>query len=267
MNEETLTMNSELNNKVEQLSNSQNDLKNLMDNVNAGVVFLDYYLNIRSYTRDAVRAYRLIATDVGRPLSDITSNLQGDDFTSALHTVLETLIPYEREVQATDGAWYLARMQPYRTLDNVIDGVVLSFTDISFNRETAQIKLSVMQLARELAEGIVNTVCEPLIVIDANLQVISASRAFYQQFQVRPAETLGRKIYDLGNGQWNIPALRQLLEDILPQQQVMEGFVVEHNFPELGAMRMILNARRITTVVGDTELILLAIPTIEKNLP
>ena len=266
MNEETLTMNSELNNKVEQLSSSQNDFKNLMDNVNAGVVFLDYHLNIRSYTRDAVRAYRLIATDVGRPLSDITSNLQGDDFTSELHTVLETLIPYEREVQATDGAWYLARMQPYRTLDNVIDGIVLSFTDITLNRETAQTKLSAMQLARELAEGIVNTVSEPLIVIDANLQVISASRDFYEQFQVVPLETVGRKIYDLGNGQWNIPALRELLEDILPQQQVIEGFVVKDDFPKLGQIRMELNARRIKTVMGDTELILLAIPTIEKAL-
>lgn len=265
MNEEMLTMNSELNNKIEQLSSSQNDFKNLMDNVNAGVVFLDYHLNIRSYTRDAVKAYRLIATDVGRPLSDITSNLQGDDFTFELHTVLETLIPHEREVQARDGAWYLARMQPYRTLDNVIDGVVLSFTDITLNRETAKTKFSTMQLACELAEGIVNTVSEPLIVIGADLQVISASQAFYQKFQVVPAETVGRKIYDLGNGQWNIPLLCQLLEGILPKQQVIEGFVVEHNFPELGTMRMVLNARRIKTIVGDTELILLAIPTIEKK--
>jgi two-component system CheB/CheR fusion protein len=180
---------------------------------------------------------------------------------------LETLIPQEREVQAMDGSWYFARMQPYRTLDNVIDGVVLSFTDITLSREIAQTKLSTMQLARELAEGIVNTVSEPLIVIDADLQVISASQAFYQQFQVEPLETVERKIYDLGNGQWNIPTLRQLLEDILPQRQVIEGFVVEHDFPELGAMRMLLNARRIKTSQGDTELILLAIPTIEKVLP
>ena len=142
---------------------------------------------------------------MGRQLSDITSNLEGESLHADLHTVLETLIPIEREVHAIDGTWYLARMQPYRTLDNVIEGVVLTFTDISVNR-AAQIKGAAVQLARELAEGIVNTVVEPLIVLDSALQVVSASRAFFQHFKVTPEQTVGRKIYELGNGQWNIPA-------------------------------------------------------------
>jgi two-component system CheB/CheR fusion protein len=201
-------------------------------------------------------------------LGDITSNLQGENLLAELHAVLETLVPHEREVQANDGTWYLARMKPYRTLDNMIDGVVLTFTNISENREAAQIKLAAVQLARELAEGIVNTVSEPLIVLDSDLQVVSASRAFYQHFQVAPEQTVGQKIYDLGNGQWNIPALRKLLTDILPQQQVIEGFVMEHNFPDLGLRRMVLNARRIVTALGNTELILLAMEAVEvKELP
>jgi two-component system CheB/CheR fusion protein len=215
-----------------------------------------------------VKVYRLIASDIGRPLSDIKSNLEGEDFLAELNTVLETLIPREREVRAIDGTWFLAHMQPYRTLDNVIDGVVLTLTDISANREAASIKLAAAQLAQQLAEDIVNTVSEPLIVLDGKLQVISASRAFYQHFQVTPEQTVGRKIYDLGNGQWNIPALRELIENILPQHQVMEGFVVEHNFPDLGARRMVLNARRIVTALGNAELILLAMVAIEtKELP
>jgi len=265
LNEETITVNSELNNKIEQLSVIQNDLKNLFDNVNTGTLFLDYHLIIRRYTREAVKAYRLIETDIGRPLGDITSNLQGESLLAELHAVLETLIPHEREVQANDGTWYLARMKPYRTLDNLIDGVVLTFTDITESRAAAQIKLAAVQLARELAEGIVNTVSEPLIVLDSELQVVSASRAFYQHFQVAPEQTVGRKIYDLGNGQWNIPTLRELLEDILPQRQVMEGFVVEHDFPDLGLRRMVLNARRIVTALGNTEMILLAMVTVEAK--
>jgi two-component system CheB/CheR fusion protein len=263
LNEETITVNSELNNKVEQLSIVQSDLKNLLDNVNTGTLFLDYHLSIRRYTRDAVKAYRLISTDVGRPLGDITANLEGESLLAELHTVLETLIPREREVRATDGTWYLARMKPYRTLDNIIDGVVLTFTDITENREAAQIKLAAVQLGRELAEGIVNTVSEPLIVLDSHLQVVSASRAFYQHFQVTPTQTVGRKIYELGNNQWDIPALRELIENILPQKEVMEGFVVEHDFPRLGMRRMVLNARRIKTILGDTELILLAIVDVQ----
>jgi two-component system CheB/CheR fusion protein len=124
-----------------------------------------------------------------------------------------------------------------------------------------------VQLARELAEGIVNTVREPLIVLDSDLLVVSASRAFYQYFLVAPEQTVGRKIYDLGNGQWNIPALRELLEEVLPQRQVMENFMVEHEFPDLGRRRIVLNARRIVTALSKTELILLAMTAVEgENL-
>ncbi len=176
-------------------------------------------------------------------------------------------------MRTSDGAWYLARMQPYRTLDHVIEGVVLTFTPVTeFKRvseaaqraatELATVLQASTQLARELAEGIVNTVVEPLLVLDGRLQVISASRSFYQHFQVVAGQTVGRKIYELGNGQWDIPALRELLENILPQNQALDGYVVEHNFPGLGPRRMVLNARRMVTAPGKTELILLAIEEI-----
>ncbi len=263
LNEETITINSELNAKVEQLSGMQNDLKNLLDSTNTGMLFLDHQLIIRRYTPEAVKAYRLIATDVGRPLGDITSNIEGEDLLDALQSVLDTLIPQEREVPTNDGLWYLVRMQPYRTLDNDIAGVVLTFTNVT-KFKLASIKRDAEETARALlAEGIVNTVSEPLIVLDSALQVVSASQAFYQHFQVKPEDTVGRKIYDLGNGQWNIPALRQLLEDLLPQQQVLDGYVVEHDFPGLGLRRMVLNARRIVTTLGNTEMILLAMVAIE----
>ena len=149
-------------------------------------------------------------------------------------------------------------MQPYRTLNNVIEGVVLTFTDISEIHEAKRIKLSAVQLARELAEGIVNTVNESLIVLDGGLQVVSASRSFYRYFRVTAEETVGRKIYDLGNGQWNIPDLRQLLESILPQKQALDGYVVEHDFPGLGSRRLVLNARRLVSEMANNELSLLA---------
>lgn len=258
LNEETITVNAELNAKIEQLSGTQNDLKNLLDNVNTGTVFLDHDLIIRRYTREAVAAYRLVASDVGRHLGDIKSNLEGEELLAELQSVLDTLIPREREVRTLDGAWLLARMQPYRTLDNVIEGVVLTFTNISEIHEAERIKLGAAELARELAEGIVNTVNELLIVLNGDLQVVSASRSFYQYFRVTPGETVGRKIYDLGNNQWDIPALRQLLENIFPKEQALDDYVVEHVFPGLGSRRLILNARRIVTKINDAELILVA---------
>jgi len=262
LNEETVTVNSELNAKIEQLSGVQNDLKNLLDNVNTGALFLDHELVIRRYTREAVRAYRLVASDVGRPLGDIKSNFEAEDLLGELRGVLDTLVPREREVRTQDGTWYLARMQPYRTLDNVIEGVVLTFTDITAIHEAERLRLAVVQLARELAQGIVDTVSEPLLVLDGALQVVSASQSFYTSFKVLPQDTVGRKLYELGNGQWNSPALRELIENILPNDRVLDGYVVEHDFPRLGPRRVVLNARRIVTAVGNTELILLAVVAI-----
>jgi two-component system CheB/CheR fusion protein len=131
VNEELITVNSELQVKIEQLAGIQNDMKNLLDNVNIGIIFLDRYLTIRRFTRDAVKIYRLVPSDVGRPLNDIKSIGESDGLLTAAQAVLDSLIPYEQEMQISENVWMLARIQPYRTLDNVIDGVVLTFTDIT----------------------------------------------------------------------------------------------------------------------------------------
>jgi two-component system CheB/CheR fusion protein len=141
-------------------------------------------------------------------------------------------------------------------MDNVIEGLVLTFTDIT-QRVMAEAALLEAR-AREFAENIVNTVREPLIVLDGDLKVVSASRSFYEHFRVSPEETVGRPIYDLGNRQWDIPALRKLLEDILPHDQKFEGYVVEHDFPAVGRRKMVLNARRVVGETGNKQLILLA---------
>ncbi len=154
LNEEVLTMNSELNAKVEQLSVTQNDLKNLLDNINTGALFLDHQLTIRRYTREALKIYPLIASDIGRPLADIQSNFDSQSLLSELQTVLDTLVPKEREVRTTNGQWYLVRIQPYRTLDNVIEGVVLTFTELTdFKRlgDAAQRNQAILATAQEIA--------------------------------------------------------------------------------------------------------------------
>src|SRR5687768_7623926 len=95
------------------------------------------------------------------------------------------------------------------------------------------------------AQNIVDTVREPLLILDTTLRVQSANRAFYQTFHVSPGETEGRLIYELGNGQWDIPALRRLLEDIVPKSSVFNDFELEHTFPVIGRRAMLLNARKL----------------------
>ena len=118
--------------------------------------------------------------------------------------------------------------------------------------------------ARDYAEGIVETVRVPLLVLDGDLRVESANCSFYREFGVEPSETIGTFIYDLGNHQWNILRLRELLEEILPMSTSIEAFQVEHDFERLGRRVMLLNARRILDPLRKTTQILLAIEDIKE---
>jgi PAS domain S-box-containing protein len=119
--------------------------------------------------------------------------------------------------------------------------------------------------AREYAESIINTVREPLIALDQDLKVVTASRSFYDVFRVSPEETVGQRIYDLGNKQWDIPKLRELLETILPQEATFDNYEVEHDFAAIGRRIMLLNARQIQRVWGKDRIILLAIEDITER--
>jgi two-component system CheB/CheR fusion protein len=119
--------------------------------------------------------------------------------------------------------------------------------------------------AREYSESMINTVREPLIVLDQDLRVVTASRSFYEYFKVKPEETVGQLIYDLGNEQWNIPKLRELLETILPQKATFDNYEVEHDFATIGRRIMLLNARQIERGMGKKRIILLAIEDITER--
>ncbi len=113
--------------------------------------------------------------------------------------------------------------------------------------------------ASAYAQAIVDTVREPLIVLDHDLRVVAASRSFYRTFKVNRDETQGRLLYELGDGQWDIPKLRVLLEKIIPEHDVMEGYEVEHEFPLIGRRTMLLNARKVFYEAGSHTNILLGI--------
>jgi two-component system CheB/CheR fusion protein len=236
-------------------------MKNLLESTGMGVIFLDTNLAVKQFTREATIISHLIATDIGRPLNDIKLSILGEDLVSEALAVLETLIPREKVVETSGHAWYMVRILPYRTLENVIDGVVLTFIDIT---ERKKIEDTVNDM-RSYAENIVDTVREPLIVLDGGLKVISASASFYKAFHVDPQDSVGKYIYEVGNRQWDIPRLRELLETILPHGTSFENFEVEHEFSEIGHKKMLLNARRIVGNAGETRFILLAMEEITNR--
>ncbi len=122
-----------------------------------------------------------------------------------------------------------------------------------------------LKQSREFAESIINTVREPLIVLDQDLRVVTVSRSFYGVFKVKPEETVGQLIYDLGNKQWNIPRLRELLETILPEKTSFDNYEVEHDFAIIGRRTMLLNARQIEQAWGKERIILLAIEDVTER--
>jgi len=132
-------------------------------------------------------------------------------------------------------------------------------------RKELEIVKKIADAAAEFAESIINTVREPLISLDQDLRVVTVSRSFYDFFKVKPEETVGQLIYDLGNRQWDIPKLRELLETILPQKAAFDNYEVEHEFVGIGRRTMLLNARQIEQVIGKERIILLAIEDITER--
>jgi two-component system CheB/CheR fusion protein len=261
VNEELVTVNSELEKRLDELSRANNDMNNLLASTEIGTIFLDTDLYIQRFTPTTTQIFNLIQTDVGRPLNHIVSKLAYDHLVQDAKEVLETLIPKEIEVRTNDGQWFSARIMPYRTTENVIKRAVITFADITDQKKAQQIA----QKAREYTNSIVDTVREPLLVLGADLKVVSASRSFYRTFEVTPKETEGQFIYDLGDRQWDIPKLRELLEEILAKNTTFDDFQVEHEFHTIGRRKMFLNARQIYSEIEESQLILLAIEDITEK--
>jgi len=255
LNEELQTTNADLHAKVENLAQSTDDLTNLLTATGIAIVFLDEQLRVRRFTPAARRLIPLVASDVGRPLANLVAPLGYPDLLEAARHVLDTLTPSEREVRTESGAWYTARINPYRTARNAIEGLAIVFVDTT-RAKSAELSHAALELERDLLEA----VRDPLLVLDPEMRVVRANRAFYQRFQVPPDGAVGRLVFELDGGAWDNPGLRQLLERILPDHRSFDDFELEHEFPRIGRRRLLLNARRVDrSHLGAGELILLAI--------
>ena len=252
-----MTVNSELNNKIDELTEVNNDINNLLASTEIGTLFLDRELRIRRFTPAAIKLFNLISQDVGRSIKDIAPKTGNENLWQDAEQVLHTLQVKELKLKSYTGETYAARLLPYRTRGNVIDGVVLTFIDISAP--------ALLEMAKSFAESIVNTVREPLLVLKGNLQVILANQPFYNSFGTTRKETENYPVYELGNGQWNIPKLKELLEEIIPQNAAFTDFEVEHTFPVIGRRMMLLNARRIPAEGEQPNMILLAIEDVTES--
>jgi two-component system CheB/CheR fusion protein len=272
-NEELITVNTELLNKIDELTGVNNDINNLLASTEIGTLFLDNELKIKRFTPRVTEVINLLPSDLGRPIQDFTLKTMDDNLYSTAQTVLATRQIHEQEVRTRDGQIFFRRILPYRTGEHAIGGVVITFVEITQQKLLEQ-QLTEQQLleksgraAQIYADNIINTVREPFVILDSRLRVTSANRAFYQFFQVTPGETAGKLIYELGNRQWDMPRLRELLEQIIPQDNAWDDFEVKHDFPLIGVKKLVLKARRIHQEEGLPERILLAMEDLTGKQP
>ena len=260
-NEELNTVNEELQARNDELSAANGDLSNLLASVEIAIVMVSLDLCVRRFTPMAERLFNLIKGDVGRPIGHVRPNIDFPDLETAIARVIDQVQPIEHEVRDNSGHWYSLRIRPYKSLDNRIDGAVLVLLDIDSNKRHA----SALQEANRYTQAMMQCLEQPVLVLDAELRVRAANQVFFDFFQVSPAETEGRFVYQLGDGQWDIPGLRQLLEDLLPEHRQLDDYRVSHEFPQLGWRTLSLCARAIENDEDGIGAILLLIREIPEG--
>jgi two-component system, chemotaxis family, CheB/CheR fusion protein len=250
-NEELHTINEELNSRNVELGQLNNDLQNLLSNINIPILMLDGELRIRRFTSLAQQIFNLIPTDLGRPFSDIQPNIIIPNLGASIVEVIDTLTTKEEEIQDRTGAWYSLRIRPYRTIDNRIDGVVIGLIDI----DTLKCSATSIAAARDYANAIVETVRQPLLVLDPDLRVIRANHCFYEIFQLTPAQTEQQSIFELKNRLWDLPDLRSLLENLLARDTDFQDLEVTQLDPESPQI-LLFNARKIRDELHEHSILL-----------
>lgn len=257
-NEELTTLNEELENQNRELGLALGNLSNIVDSVRIPIVIVGGNLRIRLYNPAAEQVLSIVGTDIGRSIGEVKTRLNVAELEPLIRSAIQNLVPHDQEVQDSEGRWYAMRIRPYRSLENTIDGAVLTWTDIG----ALKASLSMMTAGRDYLAAIMGTVRSPLLVLDSALHVKGANQAYLDVFQTSRAETEGQYIYKLGNGQWDDQELRRLLEEILPNSTQFHGLEVDRYFPGVGRRTMLLNARKVEPEQASGALILLAIDDI-----
>jgi C4-dicarboxylate-specific signal transduction histidine kinase len=188
---------------------------------------------------------------VGRSISDFKPNVDLPDLVELLLAVIRGGTTVSRELQGADGHWYSMFALPYRTPDNTVDGAMIVLFDVH-----------TVKLARNYAEAVVETVRQPLLILTKDLKIVQANPAFYETFGTSRDAIANRSLFEVDDGQWDIPELRRALQEILPQQRELRNLEVDHEFKKAGRKTLVFSGREILQPPPYGETILLAIDDI-----
>jgi two-component system, chemotaxis family, CheB/CheR fusion protein len=257
-NEELNTVNEELHGRNDELSRANSDLINLLGSVQIAIVMVSSDLRIRRFTPVAEKILNLIGTDVGRPISDIKPNIDCPDLEKLIGEAVDTVTIQEREVRDHHGNTYFLRIRPYKNLENRIEGAVLSLYDIS----ASKVERDQAEIIHSYAEAMLDTVGQPLVIIDPQLRVKKVNRAFCDLFRISVLDAEGRPFHELGDGRWNSAALREALEGVAADKRRLDGFPIQIELPGRtgdGRKELVLTARPLGDGRKPEDLILISL--------
>jgi len=257
VNEELATVNAELQTKVGDLSRANNDMNNLLAGTGIGTIFVDYKLRILRFTPPAAKIVNLIPSDVGRPIAHIVSNLVGyDRLIADAKGVLDTLIPKDVNVQTVDGKWFAMRILPYRTIENVIEGVVMTFTDITETVRAADL----LQKAKELTRlaVVVRDSHDAITVQDLEGRIIAWNLGAVRMYGWSEAEALAMNVRDRIPKELRAGALATLAQ--LSRAEILEPYTTQRLTKE----GKVLSVSMISTALLNDAGLVYAIATTER---
>lgn len=254
INEELITVNSELQSKLDELSQINNDVVNLLAATDVATIFLDNSLRIKRFTPNVTSIMNLITSDLGRHISDIAPKLVYDDVARDAEQVLQTLVFRQREVQARLGGWYSMRIMPYRTLDNVIDGVVLTFANITEMHKQRQQAES----AQQYAERLIALLPHPVLVIDRLGKIVALNDAWLRALHWPNHDLGGQLVFGLIERSEDISTLQKFLESDISETRIALGIHAAHaKAPAIETLARRLKLDAPLEPPGESELIVL----------
>ncbi len=260
VNEELSTVNTELQIKVVDLSRSNNDMNNLLAGTDIGTVFVDQKLCILRFTPALTKVINLLASDLGRPLNHIASNLVGyDSLVEDIQKTLDTLVPKEIELQTTDGKWYMMRIQPYRTLENIIEGAVITFVDIT---QIIEMRKTLSEANKELLRMavVIRDANDAITVQDLDGNILSWNPMATKLYGWSESEALKLNIKDRIPHQKKEEELEVLQK--LGKHEIMEPYATKRKTKSGASVDIFLTATALVNEGGE----MYAISTIEREV-
>jgi two-component system CheB/CheR fusion protein len=251
LNEELYTVNAELQSKLDELSYANDDMQNLLNGTDVATIFLDDGLCIKRYTKKANELIALRPNDLGRPLGELASNLCYDSLIEDANKVLESLVPHEVKLQTRSGAWYLLRILPYRTTENVINGLVCTFIDIG--------KVRLAELRGDYLKGIVDALHESIVVVNEEFIVCAVNKSFLELFKLKTEQIINQPLFEVTQLHCNMSDYREELNLLREYGKPIDNIDLNIYVDNACSDRVCLSGKRVSTSINTDNLIVLTL--------